>query len=107
MTDEQKDALAGKLMFEHGTLVKEIAILEAEADRFGRVFVQAGILLSKSPQSLIFNRVSFDSRFGGQPAINIEELDGKRVLELTNEIRVKIVRRDEIIMRLKGMGINL
>ena len=70
------------------------------------MLVTVGQALRDAPQNLIFERESHDSRFNG-PVVKASDIDGKSLLEITNEIRAKLVRRDEVVRQLKGMGINV
>jgi hypothetical protein len=107
MTDNEKEVLVGKLALEHGKLLEEIAVLEAETTRIGRVLSEVGSVLTSAPQNLLFDRESHDGRFNGPVVKASDIVDGNRVLEITNEVREKIIRRDEIARQLKAIGINL
>jgi hypothetical protein len=104
MTDQEKDALAGKLMFESKGLSEEIGALVSQAHRLGEQFNIAGRMLTSNPQNLIFDKQSHDGRFNG-PVVKVEDLDGQRILKLTNEIREKMARLDTIKTQLKNMGL--
>ena len=106
MTHEQVDALAGKLVFEYASLGKEIGVLDAEAKRLGRSFGTAAQALDSHPENLIFDKQSHDARFNG-PIVKVEDLDGQHILKLTNEIREKMARRQDIGTQLKNMGLDL
>src|SRR5882672_421382 len=106
MTDEQQDLLLGKLVREHGNLLKEIATLEAEAKRIARVTRIVTETLESRPQNLIFDGEPHDARFSGH-AIKATDLDAKHLLEITNDLRTKMLRRDEIAAQLKGMGTDV
>jgi hypothetical protein len=106
MTDEQQDALTGKLVREHATLLKEIATLEAEGKRIGRTFRTVADVLDRSAQNLIFDGEPHDARFNGH-VIKAADLDAKHLLETANDLRTKIIRRDEVANQLKAMGVDL
>ncbi|MBZ5700858.1 MAG: hypothetical protein LAN84_03340 [Acidobacteriia bacterium] len=107
MTDEQKDALVGKLVLEHGELKGETGTLRAACKKIGQTFQSVGNTLIQYPERLIFLGESYDGRFHAATTVKIEEIDGKKLLELTNEIRAKIVRQDDVTSQLKGMGVDV
>ncbi|MGH9698769.1 MAG: hypothetical protein ACRD52_04830 [Candidatus Acidiferrales bacterium] len=73
----------------------------------GRAFIAAGSALSGTPERLIFDKEAYDGRFGGAEAIRVSDLDEKYALSLTNELRSKIIRLEEITAQLSGMGIKV
>ena len=106
MTDDQKDALVGKLVLEHGTLLKEIGVSIAEGKRLARVFRNLGDHLDHFPQNVSFSDEAQDARSGGGYVFKVADLDVKRLSELTSDLRAKISRRDEIAGQLKAIGVD-
>lgn len=106
MTDEQKDAQLGRLIREHKDLTNTIASLRAEARRIGGIYSSVGRVLSGSPENLIFDKESHDIRFSERQGFFLQprEIDAKRLLELTNEIRESIVKQSQIARELKTLG---
>lgn len=106
MTQEQQDALLGASMREFDSLGKEIGTLRGETERIASKLLAAAHILEVQPENLIFDRESHDMRFHSQQTFNPRDFDAKRILEITNEIREKIVRRDRLRNTLQQMGMN-
>jgi hypothetical protein len=106
MTDQQQDAQVGGLIREHGTLRKEIASLRVEASRIGTILTQSGQLLSAHAENVIFQAQPHHMMFKG-PTFNPRDFDAEHILKVTNELRDKIVRREEVARNLKNLDINV
>ena len=107
MTEEQIDARIGQLFRKHDNLGKEIATLRDRAAELAKCFSQAADALRAQPEMLRFNGVGCDTQFYGGPLLNLVDLDGTCVLQLTTELREKIVERDQIAEKLQNMGMDV
>jgi len=107
MTEQDKDQQLGRLVREHADIRKTIASLKVEASRLAKIYADIGERLSREPQNLIFEKESHDSRFEAAYPIKASDIDGKRLLQLTNEIRDSMVRQDEIAQQLNNLGFDV
>lgn len=106
MTEEDKEKQIGRLILERANNEKTIASLTVEASRLAKIYADIGEKLSREPQNLIFERESHDARFEAAYPIKASDIDGKRLLQFTNEIRDLMVRQSEIAQQLISLGVN-
>jgi hypothetical protein len=107
MTDEQRDEQLGRLVREHTEFRKKIASLNTEAQNLSKLYRGIGETLAAHPQNLLFSGQSHDGRFASGFVVNANDIDGKKLLQLTNEIRDAIVQRDGIAQQLKALGYDI
>jgi hypothetical protein len=106
MSEQEKNALVGGLVLEHKGVLNDIGVLEGQAKKIAHILTNAANTLSSRPQNLIFDTEPHDIRFNGS-SIKADDINGTKLLALTNELRTKIIRRDEIALQLKGMGVDI
>lgn len=106
MTEEDKEKQVGGLILERVEVEKSLASLREEAARLATVYSDVGHRLVQEPENIIFERENHDVRFEGGRPIKANDVDGNRLLQLTNEIRSLIVKQSDLTQRLARLGIN-
>src|ERR1700722_13161678 len=91
MSDEQKDAVIGRVVRERSDARKHLAALRTEANRLGQILSEIGRMLQGNPEYLVFERESVNVIYSN-PRLNIRpynknDVDSAALLKLTNEIR--------------------
>jgi hypothetical protein len=76
------------------------ALLQAEARKFGEMFLALGASLSASPEYITFERQEVDIRYhssrGNNRVYKSEEINGARLIMLTHDIRESLLRVAEL-----------
>jgi hypothetical protein len=63
MDEDQKDAAIGRVVREKKEAEHELALLQAEARKFGEMFLALGASLNASPEYITFERQEVDIRY--------------------------------------------
>ncbi|SRR6266567_1282179 len=89
MTQEQQDAIIGRVLRERGEAERHLAALQAEAARLGAYFIKVGSMLDKHPETVFFEALSTNIKYAGS---NPQILQGSNLsleatVHTTNEIR--------------------
>ena len=91
MSDEQKDAVIGRVARERAEATKHLAALRTEANRIGQLLYEMGRQLQANPEYVVFEREPVNVIYSN-PRLNIRpynriDVDSAVLLKLTNEIR--------------------
>jgi hypothetical protein len=106
MTQDEQDALVGRLTREFQDAEKNVAALRARAGEIGRLYINVGNASIKQPERLTFVGESFDSRFAGS-SFDPTHLGFAELKQIVNDLRTEILRSIDLDARLTGMGIKL
>jgi len=98
MSEDQKDAIIGRLLRERKEVQGHLAALEADAGKISQRFDQLGEMLNRNPQDVWFYGQSADIK-GYVPrsaSFNMADFDMQRIIDLTNKIRSTREKLDEL-----------
>jgi len=91
MSDEQKDAVIGRVARERSEAKKHLSALRVEAMRIGHVFSDIGRHLQTDPEHVVFEREPVSAIYSNPRLDNLayrqSDINSDAVLKLTNEIR--------------------
>jgi|HubBroStandDraft_6_1064221.scaffolds.fasta_scaffold89732_2 hypothetical protein len=110
MSDEQKDAVIGKVARERAEAKKHLATLRQEADRLGKLLYEMGRQLQFEPEHVVFEREPVNVVYSN-PNLNRrpyrkEEIDAASILKLTNEIRATMDNLGILDEKARSMGLD-
>jgi len=110
MTENDRDAIAGRARREYREAKQQLAALQTEARNIGEMLSEVGKLLTQKPESIVFSGQSYDSRFSPGSSRLFEDshfasATPEKLRHLANEVRqmiLKVGRLREDVMRLEG-----
>lgn len=107
MSQDEQDAVIGRVVREHKAESSKLALLRAEADRIGNQLSNIGIILASEPHSLIRQGEGVPTELIGPKlrSVNAEDIDFERVMKLTKEIRECLMRIKELDRQKLNLGI--
>jgi hypothetical protein len=106
MTEEQKDAILGRVLRERKEVAGHLAALEADAGKISQRLGQLGKMLDRSPQDVWFQEQSAGGN-GYAPrsaSFNIADFNIQHVVDLTNEIRATREKLDRLNSEASRLG---
>ncbi|MFZ3211005.1 MAG: hypothetical protein WA188_05775 [Terriglobales bacterium] len=109
MTQEDQDAVVGRLMRERTDAERNEAALRAECDKLGRQLQDAGRALQTRPENVVFTGQSHSGDFQwqrGGALITPGSINDTRILQLTNDLRETLTKLTEIRRQLGAFGIR-
>jgi hypothetical protein len=108
MDEDQKDAAIGRVVREKKEAERELALLQAEARKFGEMFLALGASLNASPEYITFGRQEVDIRYhsprGNNRVYKSEEINGARLIMLTHDIRESLLRVADLSEQASKLG---
>jgi hypothetical protein len=108
MDEDQKDAAIGRVVREKQEAERELALLQAEARKFGEMFLALGASLNASPEYITFERQEVDIRYhsprGNNRVYKSEEINGARLIMLTHDIRESLLRVADLSEQASKLG---
>jgi hypothetical protein len=101
MSEEQKDAVVGRVVRERKETETRLALLEREAHNLGQNFSQLGQLLLSRPTSIVFGNQPSTPQ---QQVFNPAHFDIQGVVRLTEEIRETAKRYESLKLEAAKFG---
>jgi hypothetical protein len=109
MSEEQEDAVIGRVIREKKEAEQHLALLQAEARKFGETFSALGASLRASAEYVVFERQEVDVRYhsphGNNRLYKAEEINAERVKTLTHEIRTALLRLATLTEEARKLGV--
>lgn len=109
MSDEQKDAVIGRVIREKKEAEQKLKLLNAEARHYGEIFSALGASLNASPEYIAFERepipVQYHSPHGNNRIYKREEIDAERLIKLTADIRATLMTLANLTEQASGLGV--
>lgn len=110
MTENDRDAIAGRARREYRETKQQLAALQTEARNIGELLSEVGKLLTHKPEGIVFSGQSYDSRFSPGSSRLLEDSHfasaaPEKLRHLADEIRktiLKVGRLRDDITRLEG-----
>lgn len=91
MSDEQKDALIGRVARERSEAKRHLEMLRAEGRRLGTILFELGRQLQTEPAYVVFDNqptnVEYTNQHSGRHPYKPTDINGEALIKLTNEIR--------------------
>lgn len=104
MTQEQKDAVIGRVSRERREADHNLALLQSEAKRIAEKLRSIASWLESNPNSIIFDDESLDARLGAwQNRIHSSDLDIETFKKLVADLRETGKRAKEKNLELEGL----
>jgi hypothetical protein len=109
MSEEQKDAVIGRVLRERKETQTHLAALKAEATRFGGKLMQLGQLLSSNAANDVFRDNPSISKIPALsiPLFAVTDFDIQRIVTLTNEIKDTIEKLDHLNDQASKLGFEI
>ena len=76
----------------HGEARRQIAALQVEAASIGGKLIQLGMTLRDAPESVMFEKESWDGPFEAKCLFDLSLLDAQRIRQLVNTYRSETVK---------------
>lgn len=107
MSQEEQDAVIGRVVREHKAATTKLAYLRSEATRLGQELSAIGQALMSQPDSLIRRGEDMPGRFAGPQLhiVNPEALDLEKIMRLTKEIRERMKEIGDLDKDKSDLGI--
>jgi CheY-like chemotaxis protein len=100
MSEDQRDAIVGRLGRESEETVAELSLLTTEAKRFGRTLEELGKRLQSEPEFVVFDRQETSIRYSGanleKPIYKLNDINGEQLRTLTHGIRTAMDRVNDL-----------
>ncbi len=108
MSQDEKDAVVGRLVRERGEVQRNIATLRAEARRFGEMLHQIGQELENCPENVAFNGVEGNIKYArsARTVFDAKDIDGSRIVKLVTDLRIALDKLDRLNQEAKSLGID-
>jgi hypothetical protein len=89
MTEEQEDAIIGRVLRERKKVESHLAALDADAGKISQKLGQLSEMLDRSPQDVWFHGqpVATKDYAPRSASFNVADFDIQHVIDLTNQIR--------------------
>jgi predicted nucleic acid-binding Zn-ribbon protein len=109
MSEEQKDAVIGRVLRERKETQTHLAALKAEATRLGRKMMQLGQLLSSNAANVVFRgqSVNIKDSSSQHTLFAVTDFDIQRIVTLTNEIKDTIEKLDHLNDQASKLGFEI
>jgi hypothetical protein len=105
MTDEQKDAVIGRVMRESKENDEAIGRLNAEAHRLGERLNAVGRGLVAHPEGVHLGTMGIDIRYTNyRVGFDASDFDLQKLVALTNDYRAALQKRDTLDNQLTQLG---
>ncbi|MGD0570495.1 MAG: hypothetical protein ABSA78_18990 [Candidatus Sulfotelmatobacter sp.] len=112
MTQEEQEAITGRVALEHAQVGREIAALKAVIDQSAELFSRLSVAL-RQPCLIRFDGESlpegtkvFDGfRPTDESAFSSSVIDGKRLKALCSELKEKTIKQRQLAQRMKELGL--
>jgi len=103
MSQEEQDAVVGRVLREHLAAKTKLASLKAEAYKFGEFFAQLGAHFKTSPQLILLSKDGEPPAIGTNP-FKIPSVD--TLQKLTNDIRTTMELEQSLHEQAKNLGME-
>jgi hypothetical protein len=88
MTQEDQDAVIGRVVRERRELQAKLAALEVEAEKLGMMFQQLGQMLRDSPDMIVFENHPAPAEIGVHvPLFKQASISAQPVIQLVDDLR--------------------
>ncbi len=105
MTQEDKDALTGRLVREHKEANEHLATLGAEARKIGEHLAGLAEALQFHPEGVVPSTESLDVQFSRfRYPFDSSALDAPKLKLLTAEYRATLLKKEQLESQLRQMG---
>ena len=107
MSQEEKDAVIGRVAREKAESAKQVTLLRAEAGRIGRLFKEVGNRLETEPEYVVFHGVSTDTQYCrlDDTIFDLMHLDSRQVVKLTTDLRDAVNKLKRLQKEAADLGI--
>lgn len=107
MSQQEQDAVIGRVVRERQEAHKTLAVLDSEAKRLGKQLSGLGEMLQIRPATIVFENqmVAVHHKRQGDPLFNPNDISVERIIKLTEEIRGLRDRLDTLQNEAKNLGI--
>jgi prefoldin subunit 5 len=104
---DQKDLALGRAIREKREAEAKVSRLEAKAKGAGNLLVRLGSILQSSPQHTHFEAASTNVKMipANTEIFKQNEIDGKQIAQLTNELRDAIEELERVKKRVQPYGV--
>lgn len=110
VSEEQQDAVIGRVARERSEAKKKLALLRAEAVRIGQTLADIGRRLQIDPQYVVFERepvnIIYSNSKLNNPPLRKADINGDEILKLTNDIRATTDNLKILEEQAKNLGIS-
>jgi CheY-like chemotaxis protein len=100
MSEDQRDAIVGRLVREREEAEAQLSLLTTEAERFGRTLEELGKRLQSEPEFVVFDKQETSIRYSGanleKPIYKPSDISGEQVRTLTHGIRAAMDRVNDL-----------
>jgi CheY-like chemotaxis protein len=100
MSEDQRDAIVGRLVREREESEAQLSLLTTEAERFGRTLEELGKRLQIEPEFVVFDRQETSIRYSSvnleRPIYQASDINGEQVRTLTHGIRTAMDRINDL-----------
>ncbi len=105
MTQQEQDAVVGRLIREQRETDEFIAKLDAEAQRLGQAYSELGQALTTNPEGILFPKEGIDGRFAPvQHLVPDSLLNADKLKALATDYRTALIKRKQLEDQLKKLG---
>lgn len=87
MTQEDQDAVIGRVVREQRDLRAKLAALEVEAQNIGVIFANLGAMLQGDPQGIAFENHPGPPELMGRPLFKQTDINAQKILKLVDDLR--------------------
>ena len=108
MSQNEIDAVAISVARERREAETRVAALRSEARSLGETFSAIGLILQSEPEYLMFEKMTqIDARYRRQNErlVKVEQIDGSRLFQLTNDLRATLVRLERLQQEGAKLGV--
>jgi hypothetical protein len=108
VSEEQKDAVIGRVVREKVGVEKEVALLRIEARRLGQVLYLIGKDLTERPEHVGFSGVGGNIKYAQSSATLFEarDIDGNQIVKLVTDLRTALDKLERLNQEAKSLGIS-
>jgi len=106
MSQDQKDAIIGRLLRERKEVQSHLAKLKADAGKISQKFEELGEMLDRNPQDVWFHGelARIKDCAPRSKSFNIADFDIQRIIDLTDEIRTAQGKLDGLNSEASKLG---
>src|ERR1035437_1599839 len=104
MTQEDQDAVVGRVTREYHEAVRKVAALHAEAKRIGRDLEIIAQALGSAPWQVVFESPTLPAATGSRVVIKAELFDAERLRTLLTGYQKWTAERDDLGRQLRALG---
>jgi hypothetical protein len=108
MSQDEKDAVIGRIVRERGEVQRNIAALRAEARRFGEMLYKIGQELENYPEHVAFNGVEGNIKHArsASTVFDARDINGNQIVKLVTDLRIALDKLDKLNQEAKSLGID-